>query len=96
MTILPPYARAADALDAYAVELATATPGNDTHATACVALRREVTDAFESIAADRALPFPDRSMADRMARLYKVRDELPASDVIALAAQRWRDRGARR
>lgn len=97
MTILPPYARAADALDAYAVELATAAPGNATHSAACVTLRREVADVFESVAANPAFPFLDREMADHMARLYAAPVEKVADpETVRLAAQRWRDRGARR
>lgn len=91
VTILPPYARAADALDAYAHTRGNANAADrDT-------IRRDIVEAFEALAATIPIGDEDHAMALSMAKLYWGRafvDADPAT--IALAAQRWRDRGAQK
>lgn len=92
MTILPPYARAADALDAMATERLDPALG-----VASVQAQTAARDAFVALAASLSVGSVEHTRAVTMAQLHGGETCVGmTAESLRLAAQRWRDRGARR
>lgn len=97
MTILPPYARAADALDAYAREVAAPGVVDGYRIEKRVADRADIRRAFVALAATLSENSAEYDAAVNMGQLFRPGvGDYADPGTIASAAQRWRDRGARR